>query len=297
MHHLSRRSVLWSLAGVGGSVLAAHAAGFTKSALSVDSNGIRLGAQTNAFPIDPRNFESLLVVLDAIKGVGYAGFETGFINLRSQAKSTTEARKRIEAKSLVFTGVHIFLPEYDPQTSVAPQALYESVARLGAELGAERLILSGSPAVTPDELKRKADALNHAGQFAKSQGLILAYHNHWPEYKYDGREILQLYAETDPTLVSFLLDAGHAYRTGFDIPRFVEEHATRLTGIHFRDFKEGKQVPLGEGTFPLHQVASALERAKWSGWVINEEEREDGTKAGIAVIQPAYTALKGALRA
>ncbi|SFS13717.1 Sugar phosphate isomerase/epimerase [Granulicella pectinivorans] len=297
MHSLSRRGVLRSLASVGFSALAAHASNLTKVALPAESNAIRLAAQTNAFPIDPRNFDSFLAALGDLKSVGYAGFETGFINLRSQAKSTAEARTRIEAKGLVFTGVHIFLPEYDPQTSIAPQALYESVARLGAELGAQRLILSGSPAVTPDEIKRKADALNRAGQFAKSQGLILAYHNHWPEYKYDGREILQVYADTDPASVSFLLDAGHAYRTGFDIPRFVYEHAARLTGIHFRDFREGKQVPLGQGTFPLRQVASSLERAKWSGWVINEEEREDGTKSGLVVLQPAYTALKGAFGA
>lgn len=297
MPPLSRRGVLRSLTSMSLSVLAAQASGITHLARSENPNRIRLAAQTNAFPIDPRNFDSFLAALDALKSVGYAGFETGFINLRSQAKAPADARKKIEARGLVFTGVHIFLPEYDAQTSVAPQALYESVAILGAELGAERLILSGSPAVTPDEIKRKADALNRAGQFAKSQGLVLAYHNHWPEYKYDGREITQLYAATDPALVSFLLDAGHAYRTGFDIPRFVYEHAARLTGIHFRDFREGKQVPLGEGAFPLQQVAAALERAKWSGWVINEEEREDGTKSGLAVIQPAYTALKGAFGA
>jgi inosose dehydratase len=297
MHHPSRRSVLCSLAGLGVSAIAARAKGLTASDPADDAGRIRLAAQTNAFPIDPRNFDSFLTALDAIKGIGYAGFETGFINLRSQAKSVPEARKQIESKGLAFTGVHIFLPEYDPKTSIAPQALYESVAQLGAALGAERLVLSGSPAVTPDEIKRKIDALNRAGQFAKSQGLILAYHNHWPEYKYDGREILQLYAQTDPAYVSFLLDAGHAYRTGFDIPRFVEEHAARLTGIHFRDFRDGKQVPLGEGTFPLRQVAAALQRARWSGWVINEEEREDGTKAGLSYLQPSFTALKGAFAA
>ena len=294
MLNLSRRSVLRSLAGCGVSAFAAAAVGLPGSLPGQEAGSIRLAAQTNAFPIDPRNFDSLLAALDAIKSVGYAGFETGFINLRSQANSIGEGRKQIAAKGLTFTGVHIFLPEYDTDTNIAPRTLYEPVATLGAELGAERLILSGSPAVTPDDIKRKADALVQAGRFAKSQGLILAYHNHWPEYKYGAREILQLYAGTDPAYVSFLLDAGHAYRTGFDIPRFVEEHAARLTGIHFRDFREGKQVPLGEGTFPLRQVAEALRRAKWSGWVINEEEREDGTKAGLAFLKPSYTSLKGA---
>jgi inosose dehydratase len=58
--------------------------------------------------------------------------------------------------------------------------------------------------------------------------------------------------------------------------------------IHFRD---GKQVPLGAGTFPLAQVAATLKQLAWKGWVLNEEEREDGSKLGPAVIEPAFGAL------
>lgn len=260
-------------------------------------SGIRFGAQTNAWPIDPRKFDTLLAALNDIKSTGYTGFETGFANLRSQAHSLPEARRQIEATGLSFIGVHIFLPEYDARTNVAPAELYESVAQGGAALGAERLILSGAPAVTPEEIRRKADALNQAGAFAAKLGLKLAYHNHWPEFKYGGKEIEALYAATDPALVWFLLDAGHAYRTGIDVPGFIRTHQQRITGIHFRDYRDGHQVLLGQGTFPLAQVAEVLKQAKWSGWAMNEEEREDGSKQGLAVIGPAFQALKGAFSA
>jgi len=258
---------------------------------------IRLGAQTNAWPIDPRSFDTFLAALLQIRETGYSGFETGFINLRSQAKSLPEARRKIEATGLKFIGVHIFLPEYDAQTNIAPRELYEPVARIGAAIGAERLIFSGSPAVTPDEIKRKGDALNRAAAYAKPLGLKVAYHNHWPEYKYNGREIEALYAATDPALVWFLLDAGHAYRTGIDLPAFLRTHQQRITAIHFRDYREQHQVPLGEGAFPLKAVAEVLKQTGWSGWAMNEEEREDGSKKGLAVIQPAFQALKGAFLA
>jgi len=88
------------------------------------------------------------------------------------------------------------------------------VAQAGAALGAERLIFSGSSAVTPEEIHRKGDALNRAAAYAKTPGLKVAYHNHWPGYKYNGKGIEALYAATDPALGWFLLDAGHAYRTG-----------------------------------------------------------------------------------
>jgi inosose dehydratase len=293
MPKISRRRVLASaasLAAIG--ALWRPAEAFEPK--GTGTKGIRLGAQTNAWPIDPSNFNTLVDTLSQIRQVGYAGFETGFLNLRTQFKTPEKARDRIAATSLTFFGVHIFLQEYDYLTAIAPRDLYEPVARVGAAIGAERLILSGAPAVTPEEVQRKASALNAAGEFSRNLGLTLAYHNHWPEFKWNGKEIEALYAQTDPSLVAFVLDAGHAYRTGVDIPAFVTEHHQRLTGIHLRDYREGNQVPLGQGTFPLSALARVLQDVSWSGWVLNEEEREDGSKLGLAAIEPAYQAARGA---
>jgi inosose dehydratase len=296
----TRRSALCSLAALGASVALrrSFAAGLPETQAAGQSpqkaESIRLGAQTNAWPIDPRSFDTFLSALSEIRATGYSGFETGFINLRSQAKSLPEARRKIEATGLKFIGVHIFLSEYDAKTNIAPRDLYESVAQAGTAAGAERLIFSGAPAVTPDEIKRKGEALSNAGAYAKTLGLKVAYHNHWPEFKYNGKEIEALYAATDPALVWFLLDAGHAYRTGVDLPGFLRVHQQRITAIHFRDYRDHQQVPLGEGVVPLAQIADVLKQAKWNGWAMNEEEREDGSKQGLKVIQPAFQALKGA---
>jgi inosose dehydratase len=303
MHNLrlTRRNVLRSLALMGAASVTRPmlgVAGRSTTPISVsDSESVRLGAQTNAWPIDPRKFDTFLAALKDIRSTGYTGFETGFINFRSQANSLPEARKKIADAGLTFIGIHIFLPEYDAETNIASQQFYESVGKTGAALGAEQLILSGSPAVTVEEIHRKAEALNRAGDFARELGMKLAYHNHWPEFKYRQKEIEALYQATDPARVWFLLDAGHAFRSGTAMPDFLHRHANRLTGIHFRDYKDGLQVPLGQGTFPLAEVAATLKKDKWKGWVMNEEEREDGSKQGLAVIQPAFQALKGAFSA
>jgi sugar phosphate isomerase/epimerase len=293
-----RRVVGSALAGAAG-LFAQNAFPLAKAHAAVipAPTGVSFGAQTNAFPIQPAHFDTLLDALTQIRSLGYDGFETGFINLRSQVKDLPSARKKIEASGLAFLGIHIFLQEYDPQTSIAPRAFYETLAHQGAETGAQKLILSGAPAVTPDEVKRKADALNAAGEFASTLGLTLAYHNHWWEAKYHALELEGLYAGTDPAKVSFLMDIGHASRTDLDLPLFVTKHAARLTGLHFRDFVDGKQVPLGQGKFPLKQVATALKQANWHGWVINEEEREDGTKLGRTVLETSLQSLKGAFSA
>ena len=54
-------------------------------------------------------------------------------------------------------------------------------------------------------------------------------------------------------------------------------------------------MPLGQGTVPLAEITGTLRSLDWSGWAINEEEREDGTKAGLEYIGPSYKALREAL--
>jgi len=256
----------------------------------------KFGVQLNAFPIDPKNFSTFLDALGEVKRIGYDGFESGFRNVSGQFASPQSARRQIEASGLAFFGIHIFLntPMYDPATTIAPASLYESVGRGGAALGAKHLILSGAPAANVDQLSRKVEALNRAGAFAKGIGLRVAYHNHWPEFESKIGEIEALYTRTDPALVSFLLDAGHAYRGGANVPQFIRAHFQRIIAFHLRDYRDGRLVTLGTGTFPLAEVAATIKQIGWKGWIENEEEREDLSHNGEQVIEPAYHAMKEA---
>jgi sugar phosphate isomerase/epimerase len=290
---MNRRQVLQTLSSI--AVAAAADRAFALGG-SVTQANIQLGAQTNAWAIDPKNLDSFFSVLSQIKQVGYAGFETGFFNLVNQFDSPKEAAGRIAATGLTFFGIHIAIPfdKNDPVTHLPPATLYERVARGGRALGAQRLIFSGAPSVTSDDVKRKVDALNTAGRFAKSLGLGFAYHNHWWEFQSKVNEIETLYADTDPAAVSFLLDAGHAFRGGANVPDFLRRHSQRIVALHLRDYKDGHLVPLGQGTFPLAEVAATLRQLHWKGWTINEEEREDATKGELSFIEPAYQALQQA---
>jgi predicted dehydrogenase/sugar phosphate isomerase/epimerase len=247
---------------------------------------LHFGVQLNAFPIDPKNFQTFLDALTEVKRIGYEGFESGFRFVNGQFANAVAARRQIEQTGLNFFGIHIFLgtPMYDPATGIAPAALYQEVARGGAALGARHLVLSGAPASDEEMLKRKIEGLNTAGAFAKSVGLRAAYHNHWPEFESKIGEIEALYSRTDPNLVSFLLDAGHAYHGGANVPAFIRTHQHRIVAFHLRDYKDGRLVTLGTGTFPLKEVAATIKEIGWSGWVENEEEREDLSHNGAKVI-------------
>ncbi|MBS1814237.1 MAG: sugar phosphate isomerase/epimerase [Acidobacteria bacterium] len=296
MAMVSRREMVQGLAA-----MAAYGAASAKgiAAPAGGHPGIRFGVQLNAFPINPEKFETFLDTLAEVKRIGYQGFESSFRNVMPQFGSPAMARRKIEASGLTFVGVHIFLPneKYDPVTKFAPKELYQKVARGGASLGAKYLIVSGLPVANERELKQKIDGLNEAGRFAKSAGIRLAYHNHWPEFQSKvgpKGEIEALYTETDPSVVSFVLDAGHAYRGGADVPAFIRKHSKRIVAFHFRDYRNGRLVSLGQGTFPIRQVAETIKQIGWKGWVENEEEREDLSKTGAQVIEPAYKALKEA---
>ena len=251
---------------------------------------VHFGCQTNAWAINPRDFANVLAIIQKLKDYGYDGFETGFANMQGQFESAAAAKAKIDAIGIQFFGIHIFLTQYDPATHIAPAEHYERIAAGGAKLGAERLILSGSPPADEAGLHKKAEGLNRAAAFAAGVGLKFAYHNHGPEVSNNGAEIEFLIRETDPSKVFFLLDAGHAFHAGADIPAFIRRHHQRLAGIHLRDFKGDEQVPLGGGNFPLAAVAAAIRETGWTGWVLNEEERV-ASKPGDAAVKPARDAL------
>jgi sugar phosphate isomerase/epimerase len=283
---LSRRHLLGALPGV-------LAAAQTKSKM----NRIQLGCQTNAWPIDPKDLSTFFGVLDKIKGFGYQGFETSFMNLQDHFAEAATLKPRIEKTGLRFFGIHIFLAKYDPETLVAPADLYKRVADGGAALGAERLIFSGESAapnaiVDRDLLKGKTGAMQDAAKYAKRKGMAFLYHNHGAEFAGDGVEIEALMSQTDPSLVNFLFDAGHAFLAKVDVVEFFKRHNTRIAAMHLRDFQDDQQVPLGQGGFPLAKLAAAIEKERWRGWVMNEEERLAGVRPGDAAVAPARESLR-----
>jgi sugar phosphate isomerase/epimerase len=255
------------------------------------SNAIRVGSQTNAWPIDPKNFESLLAVLKEIKQLGFEGFETGYLNVRSQFANPDAAYDRFRKTGLHLLGVHIFLKTYDEQTAIAPWNLIQPVAVGAKALGAERLILSGGSTVHPLALRAKADALSRTAKYCKGIGLELGYHNHDIEFREHGAQIDELLKQTDPN-VHFVIDAGHALEGGADLGSFFTKHWKRIDAIHLRDAKAGTEVPLGQGDYDYAPLAAAIHATGWKGWLVTEEERLSGDKPGAEAVKPARDTIK-----
>ena len=133
--------------------------------------------------------------------------------------------------------------------------------------------------------------MNEAAAYASSKGLRFAYHNHGPEFSNGGAEIEALYAGTDPKLVEFVFDTGHARRAKANVPEFLSRHYKRIAAMHLRDLSDRPGENTEVGPFDLHALALAIAKTGWHGWLIVEEENAVG-KSGDDAVRPARDALR-----
>lgn len=265
MNHISRRHFIWTGA-VGITALAAGPACFGAS-----TPRIRVGCQANGFRLKPGDFPALLAALRKMRDLDYQGFECNIRFVRGEFSRITEARKQIDETGVKFIGVHTSLK--NDQSEAFPQWV-EDVAALGGSC----IVVSG--AGRPDAKlskqqawRQKASSLEALGKTCRSHGLTLAYHNHNPEFADHNAEMNNLAEMTDPALVSFLMDAGHAHLGGGDPAAFMARFSKRIFGCHLKTFKGGQkhQVPLGKGDWGFEDLAAAIRKTDWTGWLIDEE--------------------------
>ena len=230
----------------------------------------RVGCQVNGFVARTGDFEQLITVLASIKKLGYAGFECNNHFLQSELDHPAEARSKIQASGLEFIGMHTSMAE-------AEKGDLEKLCRGGSAMGCHYIVMSATGlstagTFTSEALHQKTSTLEGYGRICKNNGMTLAYHNHMPEFANGNAEIQALADHTDAQLVSFLIDAGHAYQGGGDPAAFMRKNAPRIVGCHIKTFKnKTQQVPLGQGDFDFKDLAAAIQEKGWTGWLIDEE--------------------------
>jgi sugar phosphate isomerase/epimerase len=230
-----------------------------------------VACQANAWQIKPGDFQELLKRVADMKRLGFAAFECNVRFVEGQFATAKQARTQIEQTGMTFYGSH---------TGMGQAAEYlDRCIEGAAALGAKRFALSGAGGVGSKDGKLNAEALDKKLQTitrlakrCQQNGLRLVYHNHGAEFAAGGAQIEALLKRTDPELVFFLWDVGHAFREKADVVAFFTRHHPRIDALHLRDIRGTQQVPLGQGEIDFAGLAAAVRKTGWPGWLTVEEE-------------------------
>ena len=140
-----------------------------------------------------------------------------------------------------------------------------------------------------------ATAVDHLQRIARALrdelAMTLVVHHHVGTYLETPPEIDRLLASTEPDLIGLLLDTGHVVYGGGDPLALLKRHGNRVRYVHFKDlrsdllaevrarqielhaaWKMGVFCPLGEGCVDFAGLLAELQRQKYRGWIIVEQD-------------------------
>ena len=139
-------------------------------------------------------------------------------------------------------------------------------------------------AMTLDDWRSNAEAMERIGRRARQMGLRFGYHNHSAEFlNYGGRlpmdEIVRL---TDPANVVLELDIGWVAGGGYDPVETIARYAPRIHLLHIKDLATKERIPgrivadetttpIGQGSVDWRAVFQALGRAPVHSWFVEIE--------------------------
>ena len=243
----------------------------------------QVGCQTRAYgsPIPDRS--RFLAVLDDLAALGYEGFETNYRSLEHSFDDPAPMRREFEKRGVELIGLHLGVGLFDAEKVPGEQEQIQRIAKAVQGLGGGHIILSGRRLPTEAggraeraALGAKARELNRAGRACRELGIQVSFHNHRHELAHGAEEITFVLAETDPDMVSLVLDVGHPFPPRLSVTELVYQYPNRIAGFHLRDTKAGKEVMIGSGDFDFAALGKAIRRTGWLGWLIVEvNKRKD----------------------
>lgn len=255
--------------------LSSVAAQHSFAAMAAKPNKGRIGIQLFSVRDElPKDFEGTLKKLSAM---GYSAVEPyGLKGDKFFDRTMKELSVIVKDMGMTISGTHTgsgILPE---DTNAPEWDFWKKCAEYLKSGDGKWAIQAGFPgAKSVDDLKRIADHFNRVGELCKKGGVKFAYHNHRGELgKIDGEVILDyLIRNTDPKLVFFQLDMGHAVNGGGDCVRYLRDFPGRIPLWHASDFDVTSRsyTDLGKGSVPYPTL---FDMAKSSGLEVLTVEQE-----------------------
>jgi inosose dehydratase len=248
-------------------------------------------------------------VLDEMVETGYQGTELG--DWGFMPTDPNKLAQELHNRGLTLLGAFVPVALKDPGAHAAGEEAAVRTARLLAAVEGnipfivladdngkipERTQNAGR--IKPDQGLSPAEwqvfaggAERIAGAVKKEAGLQTVIHHHCAGYVETPQEIDTLLQLTDPSLVGLCLDTGHYRFGGGDPLFFLQENASRVWHVHFKDcqpelatrsrregwdyftsVRNGIFCELGKGEIDFQAVKVELEKQGYAGWIVVEQD-------------------------
>lgn len=154
-------------------------------------------------------------------------------------------------------------------------------------------LFANKPEFSHAQWNKLINGLHKIGELAKLNGMIIVYHHHMGTGIQQHSEINQLMENTNPDIVSLLLDTGHLTFAGEDPLQIILNHGKRIRHVHLKDIrqhilqqvisekssfldavKSGVFTVPGDGCINFQPVFEALSDLSYQGWWIVEAEQD-----------------------
>ena len=173
----------------------------------------------------------------------------------------------------------------------------DSVLELAAAFDATRVAIAFMPPAefeTVGAIKATCERLNAAGEWARSHGLSLSYHNHWWEYKQlNGVATLDLMLDELSDAVSLEIDTYWVQVGGLDAMDVLRQAGARSPLVHLKDGPvdvDGNMTAVGGGKMDMPALVAVSQPT--TDWYIVELDR--CATDMLDAIADSYSYLTGA---
>jgi sugar phosphate isomerase/epimerase len=226
--------------------------------------------------------------LEAIAAMGYLGVETVDV----PGGDPVAARRALADIGLKVASSHSWAKPADAEA-------FDRASAGIAALGSTRIIVSGGPFASLDEVDAFADKLNAGSIVAGRHGLRLGYHNHSTEMQAIGGAPLyrRLRDRLEPA-VDFQVDIFWVVVGGADPPTVIDDLGDRVVSLHIKDgvtlpsaagAEPFVNVAIGQGVIDVASAVAAADRHPGIEWLIVEFDHCDGS--AIEAVRQSYDDL------
>ena len=219
---------------------------------------------------------SLPGILGQVAAAGFIGFEV--VALAVPIDSPDALVHKMAVLKLRFAGAHIAEPLWQSNVEASISAAAATASRFKV-IGCEHLVVSMAPSLPPEAdtgmIRQVAANLYKLGHACRDgSGLPEVFHNHGREMANNAACIDAIVQKCDPSIMQLAPDLGHAAIGGINPVDFVDRFGARIAYLHAQDVSElgskGRALETGQGVIKYLEVATALERHDFEGWIIAE---------------------------